>query len=722
LSSRRISLESKKACEILHQVLANLCARVCFEINSTERNPYLILAYSESPFFADRECDATGDYARDLPLQFPVRKTGLNCVPPSYNRGGFKYLTVFMPERDVPSEGPYYLGGSSIRAKELTEQKLSWYKQIGQKILGGIQHVKNRNSKKASVGITALWVNCTAFPSNPNGRAYTGYFDSSSSLLNRIWYAGAWTLQLSTIIPTEGGAIIDFNRNFDHNHAPPGGWFSNFTVAKGNVVTTDGAKRDRMVWPGDMTIAVPGIAMSTYDMLAIRNALDVIYDHQYSDGSMPYAGPPMGAFHEFSDTYHLHTLIGTYFYALYSGDLEWLRKRWPAYTKALGVSIGKVDETGLLHVSSNSDWNRWGMTGHNVEASAILFEVLGNGIKLASWIGKGQTTNGEKWSTTRERLRKGIYSLYCEQDGMFSDNIGRRGCKGQEKVLPQDGNGWVLLSKVFDDPAQASLVYNVSENLRARWIKIGAPAVEFPNVMSPFSSSFELLGHTAARNPDAAVELMELMWGYMLDGPGMTNSTLIEGYRTDGYVHYPAYPSIARNSHAHGWSAGPTSVLIQGILGIQLKSPLGKKWHIEPQLTKWLSYARGGFATKLGKFEVSVTLMRSLSTGRKVEALNVTVPQGTVGSVNWGGQAQYRTEDMDTTFGWYRFLDVKTKVEEDWQTWSVADVKDFVKDDSWVKPEVQERPEGVVDWDALEKGYLLAGKKFMAPLPEATRP
>jgi hypothetical protein len=29
-------------------------------------------------------------------------------------------------------------------------------------------------------------VNCTAFPSNPSGRAYTGYFDSSSSMLNRV--------------------------------------------------------------------------------------------------------------------------------------------------------------------------------------------------------------------------------------------------------------------------------------------------------------------------------------------------------------------------------------------------------------------------------------------------------------------------------------------------------------------------------------------------------
>lgn len=619
-------------------------------------------------------------------------------------------MTVFIPEREVPSEGMFYDAKADITEKTAI-QRDAWYNRLGQVVLGQDGSLTKDVKKKAFVEISALWVNCTAFPSQSNGRAYTGYFHSSSNLINRIWYSGAWTLQLSTIIPTEGGSLIDFNKVFDHNQAPPGGWFANFTVAKGTAVTTDGAKRDRMVWPGDMTIAVPGIALTTYDMLAIRNALDVIYDHQYSDGSMPYAGPPMGFDNQFSDTYHLHTLLGTYFYALWSGDLEWLERRWAAYTKALGVSVGKVDGYNLLHVTSTSDWNRWGMTGHNVEASAILFQVLGNSIDMASWIDKNHSSNGEEWSKTRARLRKGIRSLYCKEDGLFADNIGRRNCYGSEKTLPQDGNGWVLLAKVFNDPADAPLLKRASESLKKRWNKFGAPAVEFPNVMSPFSSSFELLGHSAAKNPDVAVELMELMWGYMLDGPGMTNSTTIEGYRTDGYVHYPANGNIiARNSHAHGWSTGPTTVLISGILGIQLKSPLGKKWHIEPQRTKWLSHARGGFATKLGKFEVSLALMQSPSSGRKIEALNITVPENSSGTVEWGGRSQIRNEDMGSVMHWYRYLDVKTEAGQEWHSWS--EDLDFVPDETWVKPPVEERAAGVVDWEALKQAHGLSSKKL----------
>lgn len=650
-------------------------------------------------------------------MKYAITHKGLNCVEGGYNRGAFKYLTVFMPEHDMPTEGSWHDGHV---APQRTYVKSYWYHRISQTILGRTPPIRYDKSKEPSVAISSVWVNCTAFPSQPNGRAYTGYFDSSSSMLNRVWYAGAYTLQLSTIDPKEGGSIIQFNRLFDGNTAPVGAWYSNYTIAKGTTVTTDGAKRDRMVWPGDMTIAVPGIAVSTYDMLAVRNALDVIYDHQYADGSMPYAGPPMGAFGEFSDTYHLHTLIGTYFYVLYSGDLDWLENNWKAYKIALEVSIRKVDETGLLHVSSNNDWIRPGMTGHNIEASSLLYEVLGNSAKLMTWLKKRDAEDVDQWISTRERLFEGINRiLYCPQDGMYADNLGRRGCHGTEKCLPQDGNSWALMSGVI--PSQA-VAYNVSENLRKRWIKYGAPAVEFPNVISPFASSFELLGHSAAGNLDAAVELIELMWGYMMDGPGMTNSTLLEGYRTDGYIQYPAYWSAARNSHAHGWAAGPTTVLMQGVLGIKLTSPLGKTWRIEPVLSKWLSYARGGFATKLGKFEVDITLMRSLSTGRKIESLKFSVPEGTSGTLKWGAKEMVYTENMGNIFNLYRYVDAMAAGLDDWKTWSLDDVKEYLVDDTFVKPIPEQRPEGVVDWEELEKNYGLAEQRFRGQRFETALP
>lgn len=45
----------------------------------------------------------------------------------------------------------------------------------------------------------------------------------------------------------------------------------------------DGAKRDRLVWPGDMGIELPTLYLSLGPASGVREALNTIYDHQMSD-------------------------------------------------------------------------------------------------------------------------------------------------------------------------------------------------------------------------------------------------------------------------------------------------------------------------------------------------------------------------------------------------------------------------------------------------------
>ncbi|KAK3994677.1 Six-hairpin glycosidase-like protein [Cladorrhinum sp. PSN332] len=724
----------------------NIAGRVCFAVvGSSEKGVNVSLGYSESSWFAGREPDSTGDRVeRDLPLVLGVTGKGSEeekvvCVGREFVRGGFRYLTLVVLEDEEEGEG------------EGEGTGLSWWETAKQSVLGGVKGGKKDKKKEKKkegpwLSVGKVWVNCTAFPSQKNGRAYSGYFYSSSDLLNRIWYAGAWTLQLSTIDPKEGGALIDYNRAVDGNSSPTGSWYSNFTISNGSAVTTDGAKRDRMVWPGDMYIAIPGIAISTYDLVAVRNALDVLYDFQYGDGSLPYAGPPMGYHGEFSDTYHMHTLLGTYFYVLYSGDLDWLRgPRWERYLKALGVSTGKVDEYDLLHVSSTADWLRPGMTGHNVEATAILHEVLGKSAILAEWLGKGvkEESMVTSWKQMQSRLSNGLSRLYCSAAGLYSDNIGKRSCEGRESCLPQDGNSWALISGIdltpsglpWEDPKSANrsdvplpegppTAQNISANLRSRWTKYGAPAVEFPNVISPFSSGFELLAHHSAGRVDRAVELILLEWGYLLDGPGFTNSTLAEGFRVDGDVQYPAYWSSARNSHAHGWSSGPTQLLTRGVLGIEILGLAGSRWRVNAELTDWLGWARGGFTTTKGKFEIRVWRVR-IGKGSSAVTVEVKAPKGTKGHVGIGAGTQGGIEvdggetrlfyKMDGDGEQLRSLDLGQKkvrgMGEDAEDWyknivvELEDGRELVFDHEWKEPVMQQREPGVVNWDVMEKYF-----------------
>jgi hypothetical protein len=407
----------------------------------------------------------------------------------------------------------------------------------------------------------------------------------------------------------------------------------------------------------------------------------------------------------------MHSLLGVYNYVLYSGDLDWLRDHWDQYVVALHVSISRVDKTGLLLVTTPLDWLRGGMGGHNIEATAILYDVLKKSIELASFISddRADAQPGGLWAKTCDKIRAGVESLDCPRAGLFADNIENRKCGGSDEVLPQDGNSWLLVAGVLDPSDPRRL--NVSRNLRSRWTKFGPPAVEATNIISPFASSFELLAHCEVGEYDAAVELMELMWGHMLDGPGMTNSTLLEGYRIDGSVGYPAYKYPARNSHCHGWSTGPTMVLLTGILGIKFTAPLGRSHTITPHLTKWLNHVEGGFSTSLGKF--SVKLKGMVGKGRRqVEVLQVSTPAGTSGTVYWGGNeaivnggvlkvARY----LDSPGKWITLVNTTDYKEGEGNTTWETDSEgggEFVPDADWVKPSRPERAVGKVDWSRVD--------------------
>jgi hypothetical protein len=107
------------------------------------------------------------------------------------------------------------------------------------KLRGGFRYLTLflLTNSTASVTLMDVSVFLDFQPTWPNLRAYQGYFYSSDDLLNRIWYAGAYTLQ-SNAIPTHTGRQVPFVGV---------GWDYNGTVGPGDTVIVDGAKRDRAV-------------------------------------------------------------------------------------------------------------------------------------------------------------------------------------------------------------------------------------------------------------------------------------------------------------------------------------------------------------------------------------------------------------------------------------------------------------------------------------------
>ena len=93
----------------------------------------------------------------DAPLALNVVQTGSYTTPSAELRGGFRYLTI---------------GLATSGSVELTA--------------------------------VSLQLRSTAAPALTDLRAYKGSFVSSDDTLNRIWYAGAYTVQLDTIDPSQG--------------------------------------------------------------------------------------------------------------------------------------------------------------------------------------------------------------------------------------------------------------------------------------------------------------------------------------------------------------------------------------------------------------------------------------------------------------------------------------------------------------------------------------
>jgi hypothetical protein len=228
--------------------------------------------------------------------------------------------------------------------------------------------------------------------------------------------------------------------------------------------------------------------------------------------------------------------------------------------------------------------------------------VLQDAQSLAQELNDTSTTTN--WNQIAARIKTAANQLlWDEQAALYRDNE-------TTTLHPQDGNAWAIKANLTSSANQSTAI---SQALQSRWGPYGAPAPEAGTTVSPFIGGFELQAHYLAHQPEAAIDLIRLQWGFMLQDPRMTQSSFIEGYSTDGRLHYAPYSNDARISHAHGWSTGPTSALSMYAAGIQLTGPAGAEWRIAPQpgnlttVDAGLSTSRGQFAVKFqgqnGKYE-----------------------------------------------------------------------------------------------------------------------
>ncbi|MEU9881840.1 MGH1-like glycoside hydrolase domain-containing protein [Streptomyces phaeochromogenes] len=510
------------------------------------------LAYSESSLYVGNNSDrSSGRDGEDGALYATASANGSYTVPTAKQRGGFRYLTVFLDTS-------------------------GW------------------------VDLTGVSLDFTAAPGESNPADYANYFHSNDELLNRIWYAGAYTVQLNTIASNQGRAWPP----------PASEWDNGATVGVGDSILVDGAKRDRTVWPGDLGIAVPSQYAYSGDLTSTRNALTTMFDAQSSEGEIPWSGPPFNL--KGSDTYHTWTLLGTSTYYTYTADRAWLDSQWADYKRGMAFIINKIGSSNLLNVTRTQDWARSGQGGENISANALLYAALRGGATLATV--EGDSALATSWNSRATALKTAANSrLWDASKGMYKDNP-------TSGLYPQDGNSLAVWYGLTDSAAKSK---SVIAGLGTRWGTYGPTTPEWGGNVSPFVGGMELNARFTANDDHGALDQIRRTWGHMLNSDIGTKSTFWEGIKADGGLAYGG----SFMSLAHGWSSAPTSTLTFDVLGTAPESATGA-YRFVPHPGD-LTSAEGRITMPQGA--VNASWSRDPAAG--TYSAHLTSPSGTTGRI-----------------------------------------------------------------------------------------
>jgi alpha-L-rhamnosidase len=468
----------------------------------------------------------------------------------------------------------------------------------------------------------------------PSVGDYVGHFLSSDELLNRIWYAGAYTLHVAT--------YGDPNRG-------------------NRVVMADAGKHDRVVWLGDLGTEILAGSYTVRQMPRyLRRSLQLFTCQQERGGYIPHAsevnveclhpGPPNGppasaegictcltAQRLPSYTAWFVIAVGEYYRMTADPRVaEWL----PVVERALRYFQKGVGSHGLFVTKAGElNWHPPDLAaGEDADTNAVWVRALQSAATLEKQLGDRRL--GRRYLRMSRRLAAAIRAY------MFDPAVGAlRLNTADPNNHTQDANVQGLLAGVLRGTAAGSALNYLRGPLATPF---GTATGQFNDdlymgrYISPFQSGWELMARFQYFQTGEALALMRSEWGHMVNSdPG----TLWEKLTTDGGV--AAYQSAnpdgspmveipgsglahgsGESSLAHGWSTAPTAMLSAYVLGMRPDGAGWKSWLVEPQPGD-LQFAQGSVGTPEGKLGVRW----EHDSERPSFRITVKAPRGPTGTI-----------------------------------------------------------------------------------------
>ena len=432
----------------------------------------------------------------------------------------------------------------------------------------------------------------------PEPDDYVGHFFSNDPVLNRAWYSGAHTFHLATV---------------------PG--------CCGQMVVTDGAKRDRQMWAGDLAAAGATGAVSTKAGLqAWKDTLAAFSCYTYPGGYVAAAAPPtstcqgkqlpLGQPGPDYPVYAAFPVIGAYEALYVSSNYDyWRRSGDDAFARSqLPILQGAMRWMGL-HLQNglyNPTPNEWQWTAGFADGA----DTYTNGVWVSALrqLATMERTFGEPGAAQEHEAQADAIAAAVNQQ-LWDETSGAYRASTTRSAPGQDGNVAAVIAGVAThEQAERALQY-LAAKLRTPF-GTRASANSF---ISPFISGFELRARLLAGDVDGALELIRMTWKPMIEGdPGGTTWERLHATE--------ARPNTGQESTAHPWGSQPTSVLTDYVLGIRAAAPGYVAWTVSPQPGD-LDWAQGTLPTPRGP------IASRWRRGSDSFQVTVVAPIGTVGTV-----------------------------------------------------------------------------------------
>jgi len=432
----------------------------------------------------------------------------------------------------------------------------------------------------------------------PSAADYDGHFLSSDPILNKIWYGAAYTLHTTTIPQTDGPMVI-----------------------------TDGAKRDRTMWFGDLSASLPNYYFSTSEAPYMLNSLTLLRCSQSSDGyiatsgsgkcpdeepatAMPTSCVPLGGVNLDLGLYDMEDVINVRQYELYTGDTAFVRQVLPDLEAAMYYLNCQVQSDGLYQTNPDElNWHVFDIGyGEDANTNDWYYWALRTMAYFERRFGSGEAA-AEVYDERADAVRAGMMAkLWDPSVGAFRLNTA-----DPRDNHPQDGNVMAVVSGLITGEQARSALAFVHNNL---WSKYGTLDGQFTNdpwmsqIISPYMGGYELLARFELGQTSLALQLLRREYGHIVTSDPA--STMWEKEDINGtmptqlpmgtcYELCPAQGPISpgEQSASHAWSTTPLRALSMYVLGLQPDSDAWRTWTIAPQPGD-LAWAQGQVGTPNG--------------------------------------------------------------------------------------------------------------------------